>query len=222
MSRNVRTYTHFCPAARTLEMIGDRWCLLVVRDLLTGPKRFTDLTDRLAGITPKTLTQRLRELEEEGIVAVDREPGRREVRYRLTPAGLELEPLIESLSWWGVRHAWRWPQPGEPIHSEHVVRAVVQAIERTTADRAPARWILRFPDGAYLVTCDGGTWALAVAAPEEQADVAVTATVPELARFLFGAEGGAPDGFDIDGDASAVERFRQLSRALAGVVGTPG
>jgi DNA-binding HxlR family transcriptional regulator len=60
--------------------------LLVVRDLTTGPQRFTDLIDRLAGITPKTLTQRLRDLEADGVVAADRVPGRREVWYRLTPA----------------------------------------------------------------------------------------------------------------------------------------
>ena len=72
MSRNVRTYDHFCLVARTLERVGDRWSLLVIRDLLTGAKRFTDLMDRLGGITPKTLSQRLRELEDEGIVTADR------------------------------------------------------------------------------------------------------------------------------------------------------
>ena len=90
MTRNVRTYDHFCLTARALERVGDRWSLLVIRDLLTGAKRFTDLMDRLGGITPKTLSQRLRELEDAGIVTADREPGRREVWYRLTPAGADL------------------------------------------------------------------------------------------------------------------------------------
>jgi len=76
VTRNVRTYDHFCLTARALERVGDRWSLLVIRDLLSGAKRFTDLMDRLGGITPKTLSQRLRELEDAGIVAVDREPGR--------------------------------------------------------------------------------------------------------------------------------------------------
>jgi DNA-binding HxlR family transcriptional regulator len=116
--RNVRTYNHFCLVARTLERVGDRWSRLVIRDLLTGAKRFTDLMDRLSGITPKTLTQRLRELEDTGIVAADREPGRREVWYRLTPPGADLGPVIDGLNWWGLRHAWRWPQDGEPLHAE--------------------------------------------------------------------------------------------------------
>src|SRR6516164_7953325 len=97
MTRNVRTYNHSCLTARTLELVGERWSLLVIRDLLTGPKRFTDLMDRLGGITPKTLSQRLSELDSAGIVAVDREPGRREVWYSLTPAGADLRPVIDSL-----------------------------------------------------------------------------------------------------------------------------
>src|ERR1700751_6250192 len=98
VTRNVRTYDHFCLTARTLERVGDRWSLLVIRDLLTGPKRFTDLMDRLGGITPKTLSQRLRELEDAAILTADREPGRREVWYRLTPAGAEPRPGLDAPS----------------------------------------------------------------------------------------------------------------------------
>src|ERR1700730_16382218 len=128
VTRNVRTYGHFCMVARALELIGDRWSLLVVRDLITGPKRFTDLMDRLGGITPKTLSQRLGELEDAGLAAVDREPGRREGWYRLTPAGAELGPVIDELSWWGLRHAWRRPQDGEPLHAEHLLRSAIRAV----------------------------------------------------------------------------------------------
>src|SRR5579859_4000911 len=147
VTRNVRTYDHFCLVARALERVGDRWSLLVIRDLLTGAKRFTDLMERLGGITPKTLSQRLRELEDEGIVAVDREPGRREVWYRLTPAGADLGPVVNALSGWGLRHAWRWPQAGEPLHAEHLLRAVVRAIDLMSGDHEPAGWHFRI-DGA--------------------------------------------------------------------------
>src|ERR1700761_6280039 len=92
VTRNVRTYDHFCLTARALERVGDRWSLLVIRDLLSGPKRFTDLMDRLGGITPKTLTARLRELEDAGIVTADRAAGRREVWYGLTEGGGEPPP----------------------------------------------------------------------------------------------------------------------------------
>ena len=154
MTRNVRTYDHFCLVARALERVGDRWSLLVIRDLLTGAKRFTDLMDRLGGITPKTLSQRLRELEDAGIVAADREPGRREVFYRLTPAGANLEPIIDALSWWGLQHEWRLPRAGEPLHAEHLLRTVTQAIDRTADDHEPARWHFRLDGADYLVEND--------------------------------------------------------------------
>ena len=85
-----------------------------MRDLLFGPKRFTDLMERMAGITPKTLTQRLRDLEADGLVEVDRVAGRREVWYRLSPAGEDLGPALEELLHWGMRHAVEPPRPDEP------------------------------------------------------------------------------------------------------------
>src|SRR4029079_11982712 len=112
-----RTYGHFCMLAKALEHVGDRWTLLVVRDLMLGPKRFTDLMDRMAGITPKTLTRRLRDLEADGLVearqrdleadglvGADREAGRREVWYRLPPAGEDLQPVLDELLLWGLRN----------------------------------------------------------------------------------------------------------------------
>src|ERR1017187_4042243 len=124
VTRNVRTYDHFCLTARALERVGDRWSLLVIRDLLAGAKRFTDLMDRLGGITPKTLSQRLRELEGAGIVAADREPGRREVGYRRPPPGAHRGPVIDALARGGLQHAGRRPQAGEPLHAEHLLRSV--------------------------------------------------------------------------------------------------
>ena len=207
MTRNVRTYDHFCLVARALEQVGDRWSLLVIRDLLTGAKRFTDLMDRLGGITPKTLSHRLRELQDAGIVAADREPGRREVFYRLTPAGADLEPVIDALSWWGLRHEWRWPRPGEPLHAEHLLRTVTQAIDRTADDHEPARWHFRLDGADYLVESDGRQWSLTAGAPPARADVTITATTQALAAFIF----ASPDlDLDITGDAEPVRRFRQL------------
>jgi DNA-binding HxlR family transcriptional regulator len=219
--RNVRTYDHFCLIARTLERVGDRWSLLVIRDLLAGPKRFTDLMERLAGITPKTLTQRLRELADTGVVTADREPGRREVWYQLTAAGRELEPIADALNWWGLRHAWRWPQPGEPLHVEHLLRAVTQAVDKMAGDHEPARWHFRFPDDDYLVECDGHRWLLATTDPGAQADVTVTATVETFIQFVFATPGEPELDINIAGHTEAVHRFRRLIRALADVVGRP-
>jgi len=219
VTRNVRTYNHFCLTARTLELVGDRWSLLVIRDLLTGPKRFTDLMERLAGITPKTLNQRLRELTDVGAVTADRQPGRREVRYRLTAAGQELGPVVDALNWWGLRHAWRWPHPGEPLHVEHLLRAVTQAIDNTTGDHEPARWHFRFPNDDYLVECDGHRWSLAATDPQVRADVTVTATVETFTQFVFAPPGASKLDIDIAGDTKAVQRFKRLVGAMAEVVG---
>jgi DNA-binding HxlR family transcriptional regulator len=215
MMRNVRTYDHFCLVARALERVGDRWSLLVIRDLLTGPKRFTDLMGRLGGITPKTLSGRLRELEEAGIVTADREPGRREVWYRLTPAGADLAPVIDGLSWWGVRHAWRWPEAGEPLHAEHLLRCVCQAIEYAADDHRPARWHFRLDGADYLVESDGGQWSLAAKAPSAPADVTITGTTGSLTALIFA---GRDADVDVTGDAEAVRRFRRLIGTLADVV----
>ena len=137
----------------------------MIRDLLTGAKRFTDLMDRLGGITPKTLSQRLRELEAAGIVTADRKPGRREVWYRLTPAGAELAPVIDTLGWWGLRHAWRPRHPGEPLHGEHLLRNAIRAIDRATDDHEPARWHFRLDGADYLAESDGRQWSLTAKAP---------------------------------------------------------
>ena len=213
--RNVRTYDHFCLTARALERVGDRWSLLVIRDLLTGPKRFTDLMDRLGGITPKTLSQRLRELEDTAIVTADREPGRREVWYRLTPAGADLGPVIDALGWWGLRHAWRRPQEGEPLHAEHLLRSVTQAIDLAADDHQTARWHFRLDGSDYLAESDGHHWSLSAGTPPAPADVTITATTQGLATLIFA---GSDADIDITGETGAVQRFRQLISTMATVV----
>ncbi len=215
MTRNVRTYDHFCLVARALERVGDRWSLLVIRDLLTGAKRFTDLMDRLGGITPKTLSQRLRELQDTGIVAADREPGRREVWYRLTPAGADLGPVIDGLSWWGQQHAWRRPHAGEPLHAEHLLRSAIRAIDHAAGDHEPARWHFRLDGADYLAESDGQQWSLAAKAPPAPADVTVTATTASLSSLIFA---GSDAGIDITGETEPVQRFRRLISTMAAVV----
>jgi DNA-binding HxlR family transcriptional regulator len=216
----VRTYDHFCLTARALEQVGERWNLLVVRDLMTGPKRFTDLTARLGGITPKTLSLRLRELEEAGVVAVDREPGRREVYYRLTEAGAELGPVVDALGAWGQRHAWRMPLPGEPLHAEHLLRAVTRAlnsVDESAADHEPALWHFQLDGEDYRIESDGREWSLSSGSPNRKADVTVTGTARALARQIFDPSAGSE--VDLVGDTEQLQRFRRLTGAFAEAVG---
>lgn len=212
----MRTYDHFCTVARALEHVGDRWTLLVIRDLVTGAKRFTDLMDRLGGITPKTLSQRLCELQDAGIVSADREPGRREVWYRLTPAGADLAPVIDGLNWWGLRHAWRWPRAGEPLHAEHLLRAAIQAVDLAADDHEPTRWHFRLDGTDYLAESDGHRWSLTTRTPSAPADVTITATTQDLTALIFA---GSDRDVDIVGESGPVQRFRRLIATLAAVTG---
>src|SRR5881394_4251103 len=97
-----KTYAQYCPVAEALDVVGERWTLLIVRELLSGPKRFTDLKSGLPGIPPNLLADRLRELEDEELV-VRRElppPAARTV-YELAAAGRDLAPVISALARWG-------------------------------------------------------------------------------------------------------------------------
>lgn len=110
-----KTYGQACPIARTLEIIGERWTLLIIRDLFRGPQRFQDLQESLAGVAPNMLSDRLKTLEEHGLVRrefySDHPP---RASYALTPLGRDLGPVLRSLVIWGAR---RFGGPVRVIHS---------------------------------------------------------------------------------------------------------
>ncbi len=99
-----RRYDDACGTAHGLELIGDRWALLVLRELLLGPKRFTDLRSDLPGISANVLTQRLEGLEAVGVLRRRKLPPPANAQvYELTPWGYEAEPIIQTLGRWAVR-----------------------------------------------------------------------------------------------------------------------
>ncbi len=176
-------YSHFCPVARTLEKIGDKWSLLIVRDLLEGPQRFTDLLTGLSNITPKWLTLRLRELEAGGIVERDCQSGRREVWYRLTPAGGDLRPLIETLFSWGQRYAMRPPLPGEVVNSERLMKGLAKWLNKRDKQLShPAVYAINFPQRTYLLSFAGDEWTSA-AGDASDADIKINTTPETIATF---------------------------------------
>src|SRR5262249_35613055 len=147
-------------AARALEVIGGKWSLLIVRDLLAGPRRFSDLRRSLAGITPKWLSARLRELEGEGVVE-RQTTGQRDVGYRLTRKGHALEPVVDALVVWGLDYALGKPRAGEAIHPGRAMDSVRRYLERRDIRPArPVTWVLRFaPDRSYTIRFDGQRWS---------------------------------------------------------------
>src|ERR1700730_10133410 len=101
---SMRAYGQYCGLARALEIVGERWAILVIRDLLVGPKRFTDLHRGLPGIPTNVLTARLNELEEAGVIRRRALPRpERSVVYELTEYGSELDEVVVRLGLWGAK-----------------------------------------------------------------------------------------------------------------------
>lgn len=121
---STRSYGQFCGFARALEVVGERWALMIVRDLLVAPKRFSDLLRGLPGIPTNVLTQRLKELEEGGVVqrAVLPRP-ERGVAYELTPYGVELQDVVLALGRWGAK-SLDAPRDGETITVDSMITAM--------------------------------------------------------------------------------------------------
>src|SRR5215469_6506123 len=177
---------HFCPVAQTLEQLGDRWSFLIVRDLMTGPQRFTDLQRFLAGITPKRLTVNLRALESEGIVEREREPGRREVWYRLTEKGEGLVPVIKALAIWGLEYSMHPPLPEETVFPEHMIGVLSNSLNRRGVRLLqPVTWTVSFgPKSVFTLRFDGNQWS---AQPTDvlEADVRIETTPQTWATFVL-------------------------------------
>lgn len=110
-----RSYDQYCAVARALDAVGERWSLLIVRELLGGPRRYTDLHADLPGVSTDILATRLKQLEAEGLVERRRleRPANATV-YQLTDRGAELRPVIEALARWGA------PELGEPRPTDAV------------------------------------------------------------------------------------------------------
>ena len=98
-------YGQFCPVAKSAEILGNTWSLLIVRELLLGSSRFSQLQKGMPRISPTVLNTRLKELEASGVIAKRPISGQRGHDYRLTPAGKELSAVVESLAVWGMRWA---------------------------------------------------------------------------------------------------------------------
>lgn len=151
-----KTYGQYCGLARSLDHVGDRWTLLIVRELLVAPARYRDLQDGLPGVATNLLAQRLHKLEADGIVrrtlATD---GTTAVFYELTPLGADLEDVVLALVRWGT--TWMQPGPGEDTFRPRwlviALRAVLpqapasQAARLTIRCRDQAVNVLRDPDG---------------------------------------------------------------------------
>ena len=99
------SYSQFCPIAKALDLLGERWTLLIVRELLVGGTRFNELQRGLPQISPSILTKRLNDLAEAGVILRKKIPAQKGYEYQLTEMGRELRPVVEALGIWGMRWA---------------------------------------------------------------------------------------------------------------------
>ncbi|MEB2318407.1 MAG: helix-turn-helix domain-containing protein [Pseudomonadota bacterium] len=143
-----RRYEDACGTALALEFIGERWSLLVIRELMLGPRRFSDLRADLHGISANVLTQRLEGLERSGILRRRKLPPPAGVQvYELTPWGYEIEPIFQTMGRWALRSPRHDPMlPLSPVSAMLSLRTMIRP------DREPVSMTLafRFPDAAFV------------------------------------------------------------------------
>jgi DNA-binding HxlR family transcriptional regulator len=208
----MRTYCDGCAAAHALDLVGERWALLVVRELLLGPKRFTDLRAGLPNVSPNVLAQRLRELERAGVVRRRKlAPPAASRVYELTDWGLELEPVITQLGRWGTR------SPSRPRDATLGVDSLILSFrtmfDPRAADGLSASYELHLDEDVFRVAVSDGRFEIARGEAERpdatiEADSATLATLVYEGRSL--AEALRSGDVRIEGDESAVERFLTL------------
>jgi len=208
---SARGYDDPCGIARALDVVGDRWALLVVRELIFGPKRFVQLRHGLRGVSPNVLSQRLRDLEAAGVVRRDVLGPPADVPvYELTERGRALEPVLLQLARWGSRQPLTAP-------GELSVSALLLALQ-TVFDPAAApdaTFALRI-DGDWLrLTAAGGSIAIARGRAEHPAATLET-DVATLRSVAFGREpvtAAERDGrLTVSGDRRLAERFTRMFR----------
>ncbi|MFC5062627.1 winged helix-turn-helix transcriptional regulator [Actinomycetospora atypica] len=206
-----RDYFDGCAAAHALDLVGERWALLVVRELMLGPKRFTDLRTGLPHASPNVLSQRLRELEDAGVLRRRRlPPPAASAVYELTEWGLELEPVLKTLGRWAARALPEAEHIGvdslvlsmRTMFSAEAAEGLDEVVQFVLADQP---FVARLDDGAFTI----------VRGEADQADATVVATAPEAwAAVLYAGhplDSAVSDGMlTLSGDRAAVDRLLDL------------
>jgi DNA-binding HxlR family transcriptional regulator len=208
-----RSYGDQCGVARSLDVIGERWALLIVRELLLGPKRFTDLRVGLPHVSPNVLSQRLRELKRAGVVRRRKLPPPVGSRvYELTDWGMELEPVITELGRWGARSPWMPHDAGLGVDS--LILAFRTMFDAQRAEEGfRASYELRLGEDSFRAEVAGGRLEV-VRGSSERPDAAIETDPDTLAALVFKGrqlEDALRSGeLKIEGDRQAVERFLSL------------
>jgi DNA-binding HxlR family transcriptional regulator len=205
-------YGDACGTAHALELVGERWALLVVRELMFGPRRFGELRAGLPGISANVLTQRLEGLEGAGIVMRHKLPPPASVQvYELTPWGYESEPIIQMLGRWAARSPGH--DPTLPLSAASLMLSFRTMISADRADGMKARIGFRFGADSFVARLRKGRIDIA-RGEAEQPDFAIASDPMTVASIVYGgrpiADAEAAGVLTFEGDRALAARFATL------------
>ncbi|HEU4943652.1 MAG TPA: winged helix-turn-helix transcriptional regulator [Solirubrobacterales bacterium] len=208
-----RTYGEACRFAYALDLVGERWALLIVRELLLGPKRFTDLRAGLPHASTNILSDRLRELEHSAIVRHRKLPPPAASKvYELTEWGRELEPVVTQLGAWGARSPV--PPEAREIGPDSIVLALRSLFDPEAAGELSAAYELRIGEERFRVGVDAGRLELSRSEAGGPAAAIAVADAPTLAAILTRQlpldEALASGVAQVEGSKQAAKRFLRL------------
>jgi len=211
-----KRFEQYCPVAHAMSLVGERWALLVVRELMKGPRRYTDLAGGLPGIGTNVLATRLRELEAAGVVTRRRlPPPAASAVYELTEYGAELEEVLHAMARWGAR-SLGLPGAGDELDPDWGLNAFRALLYPERARDVTAHYVVRIGDDVFSVGLDAGCLHIAEGARgEPDADMAMDfPTFYELATGGLPAADAIDDGrLRVDGDRDAAIRFFEMFSA---------
>jgi DNA-binding HxlR family transcriptional regulator len=209
-----RQYGQFCGLASAMDLIGERWTILIVRELLIGPGRFSDLIDNLPGVSPNMLADRLRFLTEQGVIAVDRVPGdARGKLYRLTPLGTQLRPAIHGLARWGMNFLTDEDAARSASRAAWGFLAVQTMIDVGRPTGVDEEYEFHVDDEVFSITVQDGA-ATAHRGPAPNPVLVIRADAETFirvgAKLLSPIEAVLTGKITAEGDPDAIQRCTQL------------
>ncbi|MGZ4311000.1 MAG: winged helix-turn-helix transcriptional regulator [Solirubrobacteraceae bacterium] len=206
----MRSYAEYCAMAKSLDVVGDRWTLLIVRELaLRGACRYTDVRNGLPGIATNLLADRLRELQDAGVVMrEDAPPPVATTLFRLTPRGEELWPVIEALTRWGLPLMTE-EHPDDAVRSHWLASALRLMLTDRRPDDPPVSVTLDTGDQPIVIEAGDGTIRTRLG-PADRSDLVLTGAPRPIMGLLLGLldlDAAAAAGVACEGDPAVLDRL---------------
>ncbi|HEY4827755.1 MAG TPA: helix-turn-helix domain-containing protein [Solirubrobacteraceae bacterium] len=207
----MRSYDEYCAIAKSLDVVGDRWTLLIVRELaLRGGCRYTDLRQGLPGIATNLLADRLRELEHAGVVArEDAPPPIATTLFHLTPRGEQLRPVLDDLFRWGLPLMVE-QKPDDAVRSHWLAGALEVILSDHSPEQPPVAIEIRTGDEPITIEAADGNVRIRLSAAEHP-DLILTGEPQPILGLVFGVrslEAAQAVGVSYEGDPGVIERIR--------------